>query len=148
MKRFRTEEPAVSARSEIIIRASSREVWDLITGIERWPGWVSGVSGCKIDGDFAPGTSFYWKSKGIGIRSVIRQVDEGRKLVWTGRSAGIRAEHSWSIEELDDGTVQVVTGESMFGFMARLFMNNRKLEQVLSAWLHDLKKAAEAGTSC
>ncbi len=85
-----------------------------------------------------------WRSGPNTITSVLRSVENGRELGWTGSTMGVRAVHVWRIEPTQRGS-RVTTEESWSGWSAR-FMHKR-LERVLRDavvhGLHVLKTEAE-----
>lgn len=139
------ESAPVIASSEIIIQADTMIVWELISGIDRWPTWVRSITKAKLEGKLTPSASFRWKSNGLWINSTLKLVEPGAKLAWTGKAAGMTAIHIWELHDHEDGGILVKTSESMEGFLAKLLMSPAKLERSLSDWLEDLKCAAENG---
>jgi uncharacterized protein YndB with AHSA1/START domain len=111
--------PAV-ASSEGLIRAPLALVWSVHTNIAEWSRWNPDVQSVSIDSPIQPGTEFHWKSGSVSIVSKIQDVDPERRIVWTGRTFGLRAIHVWTFSEREDG-VWVRTEESFEGFLALLF---------------------------
>jgi|SRR5579871_4554538 uncharacterized protein YndB with AHSA1/START domain len=110
--------PAV-ASAEGLIRAPLDLVWSVQTNIGEWSRWNPDVQSVAVKGQVQPGTEFRWKSGGRSIVSKIQEVEPGRRIVWTGRSFGIRAVHVWTFAEREDG-VWVQTEESFEGLVAVL----------------------------
>jgi hypothetical protein len=69
-----------------------------------------------------------------------------RRIAWTGKAMGARANHVWNFEPRGD-VVVVSTQESFDGWWPRLLPGptSKMLEGVLRAWLQSLKHQAEAG---
>jgi uncharacterized protein YndB with AHSA1/START domain len=135
--------PAV-ASAEGLIRAPLHLVWSVHTSIADWSRWNPDVQSISIAGPFQPGTEFHWKSGGTSIVSKIEEVDPKRRIVWTGRTFGVRAIHVWTFTERGDG-VWVHTEESFEGFVALLFAGavRRALGSTLQKGLTALKKECE-----
>jgi hypothetical protein len=132
------------ASCETVIHAEIDEVWVLLSDINRWPMWVSSVSDSIINGDLEPGTTVIWKKNRLKINSTIIEVVPNSRLTWKGKLFGIRAVHTWHLEQLDDNKTLVTTSESMEGLLAKWFLRTSQLEKILSEWLSDLKTAAES----
>jgi hypothetical protein len=135
--------PAV-ANHELIINAQVQTIWDLVTGIERWPSWNSAVKSAKLNGTFKVGTTFNWKSGGISIVSTLQVIEPMIKLVWSGKAIGTRAIHVWTFQNTPNG-VLVSTSESFEGWLVVLMRKamQKTLDEALVAWLNELKSKAE-----
>ena len=59
----------VVAHHEIDIAASLEPVWQLHVDVDAWPTWMEEVSSARLDGAFAPGSSFTWTSYGARVAS-------------------------------------------------------------------------------
>ena len=134
------------ARSQaaIEIDASAEKIWALVVDIHRWPQWNSAVETARLEGPFEIGAVFKWKSGGLGIRSTIQDIDPLRRLVWTGKTLGTRAVHSWSFEDTGTGVV-VTTSETFDGWPPTIMPRTmqKMLDETLPALLTSLKAAAE-----
>jgi hypothetical protein len=97
-----------------------------------------------LHGPAASGTKFRWKGGGLTIVSEIRDVIQPNRIVWTGRTMGIRAIHVWSFQVQPNG-VLVHTEESFEGLLPRLFASSmtRMLATTLKKWLLSLKRECE-----
>jgi hypothetical protein len=135
--------PAV-ANHELIINAQVQNIWDLVTGIERWPSWNSAVKSANLNGTFKVGTTFNWKSGGISIVSTLQVIEPKIKLVWSGKAIGTRAIHVWTFQNTPNG-VLVRTSESFEGWLVVLMRKamQKTLDEALVAWLYELKSQAE-----
>lgn len=112
-------EAPVRASAQRVIPAPLSLVWSVHTDFHGWPRWNPDVASIELHGPLAPGTVFNWKSGGSSITSKLEQVLPERRIVWTGRTMGIRAVHAWTFEETPEG-VKVSTGESFDGLVASL----------------------------
>jgi uncharacterized protein YndB with AHSA1/START domain len=136
--------PAFAER-ELFMAAPRERVWEVLSGIDDWPQWQSGVSRAQLDGPLRAGTSFRFKAGGMSITSTLRKVTPPFHIAWEGKAAaGLRAVHSWHLYHHPGGTV-VVTAESFEGAVARLLrpLMQRVLNRALADGLSDLKREAE-----
>jgi uncharacterized protein YndB with AHSA1/START domain len=138
------ENAPVFGSSEIAIAADPETVWDVLTDFERWPDWNADVSSVSLRGDGKPGTTFRWRSGSSTIESTIEQVDAPARILWTGRTSGIRATHLHELEARNGGTF-VRTKESFEGLPARLLRGRlqKALQRALDSGLRQLKDEAE-----
>jgi len=134
----------VVGSSEIEIAARPEIAWEVLTSIEQWPSWNPGVKEASLAGPVEEGSEFRWKAGPGTITSTIRQVEAGRRIVWTGNSMGISAIHVHTFEARNGGTL-VTTQESYDGVVARLFRGRlkRTLDRALHDGLQRLKAEAE-----
>jgi carbon monoxide dehydrogenase subunit G len=138
-------EPApVTSTRELKIEATPEAVWSLLTDINNWPSWNTAVSRARLHGAFVPGSVFRWKSGGSSIVSTLKEVEEPKRVSWTGKGFGISAVHVWTIEANGTG-VLVRTSESFDGWLVRLLRSffQRLLDRTLEDALRSLKAAAE-----
>jgi hypothetical protein len=135
--------PACAA-AQTYIEAPVALVWSIQTDLEGWPDWNPDVGSMDLRGPISPGTEFRWKAGGLPIVSKFEEVDRPQRIVWTGRTLGIRAIHVWRFEERASG-VAVQTEESFDGPVARLFARTmrRTLATSLEKWLAALKAECE-----
>ncbi|WP_256006736.1 SRPBCC family protein [Pedobacter deserti] len=141
MKRINDNAP-VKSRHQIQISTDLNMVWELLTGIDKWPSWNSDISEAFLHGPLTSGTAFTWKSGASRICSEIHHFAKNKSFGWKGSFFGVKAIHYWSLEE-KDGMVTVTTEESMEGFLAKLLagMLQRKLDKSLLNWLDCMKSA-------
>jgi hypothetical protein len=123
--------PAFAA-AEGVIRAPLELVWSIQSDIESWSRWNPAVSEARMLGPLTPGTQFRWRVGRVPIVSTLREVHPPHRLVWSGRSLGIRAIHVWCFAEEADG-VRARTEESFEGPLVRPFA--RWLRRMLAASL-------------
>ena len=108
----------VRESGEIVIDAPPEVVWDTLTDLRSWPGWMPGVKSLRLDDPVAVGAKFEWKAGPGTIRSEIIESDRPRSVGWRGRTLGITALHVWRMEGRDVST-RVFTEESWSGLLAR-----------------------------
>lgn len=135
----------VVASAEVYISAPVEIVWGVLSDFESWPEWNQGVSKMKMCGELNVGTSFVWEANGSKIRSRLEEMDCPHRLVWSGRTFGVRAVHVWEFQEKEGGTL-VTTRESFEGVLASLFKRSlkQKLVKTLNQGVLSLKNEAEA----
>ncbi|QLE59177.1 SRPBCC family protein [Nostoc sp. TCL26-01] len=134
----------VAARHEIIINASKQTIWQLLTDINHWHLWYPNVSESKLEGSLQPTSIFRWKSNGTAIVSTLEEVEDQRRISWTGKAFGTQAIHIWILEPQEKG-VLVRTEESFDGWLIVLLrsMMQTMLDTSLKSWLDYLKQTAE-----
>ncbi|HOT97079.1 MAG TPA: SRPBCC family protein [bacterium] len=135
--------PAYAVR-EAYVNAPIQLVWNILANLEKWPEWNDSVKAMDLQGNVVPGTEFRWTAGGMKIRSRIEQVDPPRRIVWSGRTMGIRAMHSWTFAEEKEGT-KVRTEESFEGWIVKLLARKMKraLSEALEQGISALKNEAE-----
>jgi uncharacterized protein YndB with AHSA1/START domain len=126
----------ITASGSVEISASPAEVWTLISDIGGWPSWNPDVHEARLEGDLAVGSRFTWRAGPGTISSVLRSVEPGQELGWTGKTMGVRAVHVWRLESIPRGT-RVTTEESWDGWPTRL-MHKRMEKTLRSAVFHGL----------
>lgn len=136
--------PVVSSRT-IQIDTDIQRVWSILTDVNAWSTWQSDIQNSELKEPLAPGASFLWKSGGTRIRSTVHSFDYCRSFGWTGKAAGTRAIHNWTLSQLN-GHTEVVVEESMEGPMAHLLRKflQKSLDQGIESWLDLLKKESES----
>ena len=131
-----------SAQAEI--NAPIESVWQILSTFENWPTWNSSVSSIQLHGPVEVGTSFAWVAGGAKIISRIEEIQAPTRLVWSGKTFGIKAIHVWKFEEKDEGTA-VFTEESFDGVLAKVFpgVTKKMLVKALEQGVTALKQEAE-----
>jgi uncharacterized protein YndB with AHSA1/START domain len=139
--------PVVGA-SVIEIAAARELVWDVLTGIERWPSWNPDVKSVSMDGGVFEGSVFRWKSGAATITSTLEHVEAPRRIAWSGKAFGLNAIHAYALEARN-GTTLVHTEESYDGLVARVFRSRlqKTLDDALEGGLQHLKVEAERRTA-
>ncbi len=134
----------VRESADIHIAAPVEVVWEILTDFENWPHWNKTVTKMRVSGPLAAGMVFCWKA-GVNITSTLQEVSPRTRIVWTGRTLGIKAVHTWSFRP-EAGGVRVQTEESFAGLPARIFALSmrRMLRNSLAQGLSHLKLASEA----
>jgi len=133
-----------TADGELRIDADPETVFDVISGIDRWPSWNPDVKSVRVEGLVQPGTVFRWKAGPSSLTSTLRVVDPPRELAWTGTTMGIKAVHVFRFQASDGGTL-ARSEESWEGLIARLLKgySRRTLDKGIRGVLAHLKTEAE-----
>ena len=108
------ENAPVITRDEILIAAPLSTVWGLHTDISSWSEWLPDIDSSTIEGPLEVGGVFHWQTSGLSIESTIREIDQPRRIVWSGLAQGIVAIHLWTMTQSENG-VRVHTEESWDG---------------------------------
>ena len=139
------ENAPVITRDEILIAAPLSTVWGLHTDISSWSEWLPDIDSSTIEGPLEVGGVFHWQTSGLSIESTIREIDQPRRIVWSGLAQGIVAIHLWTMTQSENG-VRVHTEESWDGEPVRAQPKElqRALDDSLRGWLQNLKHKAEA----
>jgi hypothetical protein len=134
----------VVERAETEVAAPPERVWELVSGIERWPAWNRDVKSAALEGALEPGSTFRWKAGPGTIVSTLEKVEPLREIAWTGKTMGIAAVHVYRLEPRGGGT-HVVSEESWAGLPVRLMRGRmaKQLQTSLEGGLAHLKAAAE-----
>jgi uncharacterized protein YndB with AHSA1/START domain len=136
--------PAV-VRIERVIAVAPERLWQLQTGVSAWPSWQKDIESATLEGAFAPGNTFTWRTAGLAqsIVSTIYSVEAKRLILWGGPSGEITGVHRWTFNPVDTGT-WVTTEESWAGaaVAADPTEARKTLEASLNHWLDYLADAA------
>jgi len=143
MKQINTEAP-VKCSKTITINADRKNVWHVLTNINRWADWQTDIRKPKLNGELATDTTFDWKTGGVKIHSTLHTVEPYKHFGWTGKTFGLFAIHNWTLTETN-GQTTVSVKECMGGFLANLFKKsfNKNLEKGMEKWLVLLKEESE-----
>ncbi len=142
--RINENAPAIGS-AEIEINTIVENVWNILTDFENWSKWNKSVTKMKVNGEVKVGTIFEWTANNSKIISKIEEINAPNKIVWTGKTFGIKALHIWEFKYLD-GKTSVFTQESFEGIIAKLLkgMLSKMLHRTLQQNLRDLKQIAES----
>lgn len=134
----------VCESAEIVIDTGPETVWDTISDLESWPGWMPGVKAMTVHEPVRAGTEFEWKAGPGTIKSQVLECDPPRSIGWKGRTLGISALHVWRIKA-ENGGARVSTEESWAGPLVRLLPNlmGKAVRKALDDGLPALKAEAE-----
>jgi len=131
------------ARHEVTIDAPRAKVWALLADGPGWPRWHPAVRSASAPAPFVAGTDFTWNNEGTAIHSRLALVKPPEVLAWTGSVATAKAAHVWRLSEVPPGKTRVEVEETLDGFLLSWFYSQKDLDQAVTVWLADLKRAAE-----
>lgn len=132
---------SVIAKDTIVINAPIEKVWNVLTGIDGWPQWQTGVTKAVIKGSLQKGTDFEWESKGINFSSTIHTCNHYKSFGWTGTTFGAQAIHNWTFKEREGKTL-VIVEESLEGILPTIMKHTFQsdLEKGMKRSLEDLRR--------
>jgi hypothetical protein len=138
------EKAPAYAMQEAYINAPIQTVWGILADFAKWPKWNDSVKEMHFQGEVEVGKEFRWNASGMKIRSRIEELNSPLRIVWSGRTMGIRAIHSWAFAVEKNGT-KVRSEESFEGLVVVLFAKQMKkaLDNALDQGISALKKEAE-----
>ncbi|MGF7080285.1 SRPBCC family protein [Mucilaginibacter sp. UYCu711] len=131
-------------KNSIIINAKCKRVWEVLSQIGLWTNWQSNVTESKLTGDFKIDNTFEWKSHGVKIHSKLIRIDQGKYLIYTGKTLGMTATTTWEL--LTNGNqTKVIFIDSMDGFFATILkgMLNKNISKGGQKWMESLKAECE-----
>ncbi len=117
-------------RTEILIEAPARKVWDLLTDFDEMPDWNPFIT--EISGELETGEKIRVHLKPPGGRGMtfkprLVRVVEGRELRWLGH-LGVPGlfdgEHIFEIDELPNGNTRFVQREEFKGVLSGLILRS------------------------
>lgn len=148
-------------RTEMLIKAPLRTIWNLQTDVADWPAWQTAVATSqRLDsGRFRVGSQFRWTTPVLEtpttpattlvITSTVQQLRHQQCIRWTGPAVGDglsidKGVHVWNFTETRRG-VLVRTEETWNGAQVEADVPTATayLGDGLEAWLKELKTAAE-----
>jgi uncharacterized protein YndB with AHSA1/START domain len=135
--------PAIGL-AKTLVNAPIETVWKLLSDFEGWPTWNKSVSRIQLNGPVDVGTTFVWVAGGSTIVSRLEEIEAPSRIVWSGKTFGIKAVHVWKFERRNDGT-HVYTEESFDGLIVKLFpgLMRKMLAKALDQGVRALKEEAE-----
>jgi hypothetical protein len=146
MSQIKINENAPVIRSaEIDITAPIEKVWGILTDFENWSNWNKSVTKMEIEGKIKVGTTFKWTANGSKLVSTIEELDPPKRIIWSGKTLGIKGLHIWEFKNLN-GRTHVFTQESFDGLLVKLFKKlfTKILDKSLIQVLSDLRFIAES----
>ena len=135
------ETAPVTAVVEVVANAPERVVWRLLSDINGWPRWQSGISGVKAPMRLVVGSDFDWAIDGIPIHSRIELIQPEHRLAWVSFTDSRQSIHVWTLEALSGNKTRITSAESMDG--RPLPLTSKELTDSDQEWLKALKAAAE-----
>lgn len=129
------------AEATIEIDAPVVVVFKLISEINNWKHWQTGVENSSIEGEPIKGKSFTWKKGKVNIVSTLHTVEPFTQIGWTGKIWWITAVHNWYLRDEKKGNCLLTVEESLSGFLSGAM--KRLLHKGMVKNLQELKAAAE-----
>jgi hypothetical protein len=114
-------------RSEIEINSYPENVWKILTDFatyDQWNPFINQITGLPTEGSKIDIYIETPSGKNRKYSPRITKVEEGRELRWFGKSSlpgFLNAEHIFTIEELQPGSVRFIQREVFDGLLTRLF---------------------------
>jgi hypothetical protein len=114
-------------RSEIEINSYPENVWKILTDFatyDQWNPFINQIIGLPTKGSKIDIYIETPSGKNRKYSPRITKVEEGRELRWFGKSSlpgFLNAEHIFTIEELQPGSVRFIQREVFDGLLTRLF---------------------------
>ncbi len=94
-------------------------VWNLLTDINNWPKSNPKVKNVNFDGKLTIGNTFKWKAGPGSITSTFQEINPPKRIVWIGKTLGIKGKHVWTLKPQDNKTV-VTSQESWEGVIVSI----------------------------
>ncbi|MEJ2005689.1 MAG: SRPBCC family protein [Cyclobacteriaceae bacterium] len=125
---------------ETYIDVPPAKVYDVVSSLDEWKNWQTGVRMIRSCDNLQEGSSFKWNNSGMQITSAITETEPGKCICWKSRAMWIKATISWEFEPEKEGC-RVVYEQSIEGFGSG-FMKT-VLSNSMETTLLELKKYCE-----
>ncbi len=138
------QDAPVKTIKSIKVDAPVEKVWRILVDVNNWDTWQKEIESPSLNSPFSPGSSFDWKTNGLGITSTLHTVETNESLGWSGPAFGAFAVHNWYLSEQNGQTI-VRVEESMEGWLVKLLDEQFQstLDTSTENWLNYLKIEAE-----
>ncbi|MET0405033.1 MAG: SRPBCC family protein [Cystobacter sp.] len=93
---------ATVARTELLIDASPKAIWSVLTDIDRWTELMPEIASARLEGPLAPGSVIFWEPPGQVVESRLVVVEAERRLIWNGTDGAV---HVWELIPMANGTL-------------------------------------------
>lgn len=150
--KFEPSNCSIFVHNEILINASSEEIWLSLVNATTWHEWYSNASKIQIlnyhNNYLLAGSKFKWRTFGINLESEIVEFIPHQRLAWKAVGMGTFAYHAWLIIPTENGC-KVITEETQYGWLCRLgkFLIPNLIYKYNQIWLNGLKDKSEKMTS-
>jgi hypothetical protein len=112
-------------RTEIEIQASAEKVWQILTGLEKYPEWNPFIRHAigKAEVDKTVDIDFQPDSKGLKLHCTVIVAEPNRELCWKYHFIHpvlFRGEHSFTINRMGDNQIRFIDREIFYGWLVPL----------------------------
>ena len=125
--------------TSIKINASAEKVWQVLTAFEAYPNWNPFLT--SVQGDFVVGKKVKIVAGGMKFKPKVLQYSENKGIKWIGRllfKGLFDGEHSFQIQDHQDGTSTFYHSEKFSGMLVGLFA--KKLDTETKAGFEAMNK--------
>jgi short-subunit dehydrogenase/uncharacterized protein YndB with AHSA1/START domain len=144
---LRPRPAAITALNEITVDAPAQAVWALLADPQRWPQWYAACRWVHspAPGPLPAGATFDWKAHPVTLHSVVSQSVPGQVFRYTAASAGLHADHTFTLTTTPHGT-RVLSKETQAGPLpaAGRAVLGPSLHRATQQWLENLAATASA----
>lgn len=147
----RVYQPAVTCVAEIDVQAPLDLIWSIHNTVDKWSHWNPHVVRATMCGKHQEkrkklrvGTEFSWASRFSFSTLVITRIEPHSKIVWAGKTSGLRAIYLWHFTQTDAG-VTVRVEQLLDGWLASVLnaLTSSIFTATLNRWVSALKAEAE-----
>ena len=133
-------------KTSILISASAQKVWEILTDFKSYQNWNPFI--LSAEGELKAGEKLKINANGMKFRPEILVCKENMELRWLGKllfGGVFDGEHSFQIEDNNNGTVTFKHEEKFSGFLVRPFSKklDRETRPGFEAMNEKLKALAE-----
>ncbi len=138
-------------RTEVLIKASPKEVWEVLINFKDYPKWNPFIQ--FIEGDLALGNQLKVKiippeSKGMIFKPIIIELEESKRLQWLGYflfKGVFDGTHKFELKDNENGTSTLIHSEVFKGILVPFFGKKfeKNIEQGFRLMNDRLKKIIE-----
>ena len=134
----------------VLINAPLMTVWDIITDLTCWKDWNTVLGNVSSENErLQEGMSFQFCIRPfnipLNIKPSVKEMVTGHRIVWAGRKHGVHAQHEFTFQEKDNGTM-LNSREVFSGLIMNLIQYvfpEKKLRELSSRMLLEIKETAE-----
>jgi hypothetical protein len=117
---------AKQLHAQIDVHATPQRVWQVLTDLDAYPDWnpfITRAGGSARVGERLTNHMQPVGGRAVTLRPTVLEADPGRRLRWLGHlfvPGILDAEHTFTIQPLDDGQVRLIQHENFSGLLAPL----------------------------
>ena len=131
-------------KTEIIINASSKDVWNVLTNFSQYPEWnpfIRSLEGQAVEDTKLVATLKLKDRKPMVFKPVVTASEENKKFEWLGKTPlnVVNGRHYFVVEEISNGQVKFVHGEQFTGILAKPF--HKRLAEPTQKGFIEMNKA-------